>query len=183
MTNRHAADALAIEPTPERVRKSRDRYVPPQISRTTNRRAGHIKSIWRALDKYLTDDEIRAGEKLEMHMIGAVHRGLAYGSGRYIDDEESRTEFAVTRHNQERERARRTVGTRAFDALEQMVNAQFNETGHLATSPEDIGRAWLGCRQRGQAHIAGIAYIKIHLGLLVTMWGIGKCGRNRTSEP
>jgi len=161
---------LPAEPTPEGIRKAGNRYAAPKVDAKTQRRNASIKSVWSALDVYLTPDEIRAGDRLERHIIGALHKGHAYGSGRWLDEEESSTEFAVTRHSQECARARNEIGLEAYAVLEQMVHAQFTELGHLAVKPEEIGRKWLGCKQRGQAHIAGIAYIKSNLGRLDRMW-------------
>lgn len=175
-----SVEATAVEPTPERIKKLGDRYVPPKTDRSVSRKTGQIRSVWRALDLYLSSDEILAGERLERHIIGSLHRGTEYGSGRWLDDEESATEFAVTRHSQECSRAKLEIGDRAFQALEQLVNGQFDCNGHLATKPEDIGRAWIGCRQRGQAHAAGVAYIKVNLDRLARMWANDRPARSRS---
>lgn len=183
LTSRSAVAVRPIEPTTERIRKAGAQYEPPKVDTKTERRYGRVKSIWRALDSYLDDTEVKAGERLEHHIIGSVYRGHAYGSGQYLDEEEGRTEFAVTRHNQECALAKAEIGALAFQAFEEMIMAQFDENGHLAMKPEHIGRRWLGCRQRGQAHIAGIAYIKLHLQRLARMWELQQSTRRRQPPP
>lgn len=153
-----------IGPTPERLAKiPKARLQRPELTQTVKRVAYRKLDMFEGLHKSgrISDACLRAGEKLTLHYMGAQGVNVGTGGGSVDLDRE----FPQIYHGQMLARIRSTVANaRQWDALCQMVE----ETADLAT----IGRHWLGCRQRGQAYIAGVALIAMALEKIAQEFGM-----------
>jgi hypothetical protein len=154
--------------TPQQQAKLGSRYVPPHVDVKTKRRSGLVQTKWDGMEASgrISHEERQAGNRLENHIIGAVYKGHAYGSGRYLDDEESQTEFAITKHNQELARVRAKIGEANLIYIERYLND--------AMTLEQIGGALFGYGSRSQAHASAMAMIRVCLRQCSEMWGMGR---------
>lgn len=154
-----------ICPTRERLSKN-DKILPPEFSQTVKRPA------FRKLHKFeelheagrINEGCFVAGNKLVTHFYGAQGcdvrlENWSTGAGD--------PGHAVAAHNADLAEARKTINhPPTWTALMAMVE----ESNTL----EEIGRDWLGCKQRGQAYIAGLALVSMGLERLAVLWGFSQ---------
>lgn len=149
---------LDISPTQERLRGVS--YDKPEISQTVKRPAYRVHSPFEAMYRrgMITTPQFRAGSKLSKHYHGAMGVHVGDGDGHADPD----TEFAQVYHGQQCE-----------IAAKQLLADQYKAVVHLieeSADLEQIGRDWLHCKQRGQAHIAGRALVITALEVLAIHW-------------
>jgi len=112
-----------------------------------------------------------AADKLLKHFIGST--GVNVGDGTGINPSDA-VEYPHIYHGQKLAEMRKIVGNpRTWDALISVAE----ETSTL----EQIGRSWLGCKQRGQAHIAGLALVRGGLETLMHHYGLDTSYHARAS--
>jgi len=157
--------ADTIGPTPEQLAKvHRSRWERPEISQTVKRVAFSRLDMFEGLHKVgrISDACLSASKKLTLHYMGA--QGVNVGSGDGGSGDLDR-EFPRTYHAQKLAQIRSLVdNARQWDVLCQAVE----ETANL----ESIGREWLGCRQRGQAYIAGLSLLRMGLETIAEAFGM-----------
>ena len=96
------------------------------------------------------------------HHLGSLGVDVSAGN-----DTGEPLEYPRAYHGQKLAQARRAIANpRQWDALISLAEER--------DPIEDIGRRWLGCRQRGQAYIAGLALVSLGLHRLAILWGIAK---------
>lgn len=148
-------------PTLERLRHAPG-YDRPERSQTVTRHAYRVHSPFEAMCNRgdLTRAQFDAARKLTKHYIGAM--GVRVGDGDGGHDIE--TEEAPFYH-----------GQMVADAAKALLPCEYRGLVHLIEETADletIGRDWLGCKQRGQAHIAGKSLVIIALERLALHWRI-----------
>lgn len=154
-----------VAPTPERLAKiPKQRLLKPETTQTVKRIAYRKLDMFEGLHKSgrISDACMSAAKKLTVHYMGAqgVNVGSGDGGCPDLDREDSRTY-----HSQKLAQLRQIVDSaRQWDALCEMVQ----ETADL----ERIGRAWLKCRQRGQAYIAGLSLVAMGLETIAQAFGM-----------
>lgn len=151
-------------PTLERLRHAPG-YDAPERTQTVSRVAYRMHTPFEAMTNRgdLTRSQFEAARKLTKHYIGTM--GVRVGNG----------DAAHEAHDVESEEAQYYHGQMVADAAKVMLAAEFralvtliDESGDL----ESIGRNWLGCKQRGQAHIAGKSLVITGLERLALHWRI-----------
>jgi hypothetical protein len=146
-------------PTIERLRHAYG-YDAPEMSQTTRRVAYKAHTPFEAMRrrKSIDAEHFEAAKKLTKHYEGALGVRVGDGDGGHDLD----AEFPEIYHGQMLVNAWRQVTPDEKKALKALIE----ETSTV----EDIGRDWLGCRQRGQAHIAGVALVRTGLDRLAIYW-------------
>lgn len=159
-----------IAPTPERMAK-RDRIELP-ITDLQTRRAYH-RSIHKFEDLYqngkINEGCFQAGNKLMRHYFGALGINVATGEGPSGED---CLDYPQSYHAQMLAKAKAHVGN---------CNVWAGLTSSIEESRtlEEIGRDWMGSKQRGQAYIAGLALVSIGLEKLSVLWGFSQSFHSR----
>jgi hypothetical protein len=155
-----------MSPTIERLRHA-DSYDTPERSQTVNRVAYRVKTPFEALEARgaIGFEHLQAARKLERHYVGA--QGVHVGNGDGIADPDC--EFPQIYHGQQVAAAWRQITADEKRGLEALIE----ETATL----EQIGRRWMGCKDKGRAIIAGQALITTGLERLAVHW------RFKRSEP
>jgi hypothetical protein len=148
-----------IAPTKESLRHAYA-YEVPERSQKTERVAYRKLTAFEALERAgrIDREHMHAARKLTMHYMGALGVRVGNGDGGHDLD----GEYPEIYHGQMVRLAWRQVTRAERLALEALVQ----ETSTL----EELGRQWLGCRQRGQAHIAGMALVRGGLERLAVHW-------------
>ena len=151
-----------IGPPPEQL--ARGRWDKPENSRTTQRVAYRRVHPFESLQHQgkISEGCKLAADKLMLHWAGA--QGLRTGSDRGMSADDS-VEYPQVYHGQKLAEMRAVVGHEpTWQGLIQITE----ESATL----EEIGRQWLGARQRGQAYIAGLAMIRMALDRLAEHYGM-----------
>ena len=159
-----------LSPTMERLAKVTTAHRRPSQDQTTKQDAHYIVPVFVALKDrgHISDESYHAAERLARHVDGAWRLSgvtSAYGerTGGMKDPDLDRRVM----HGQCLKNARTAIDdARSWDALISLIE----ETSTLET----IGRQWLGCKQRGQAYIAGVALVNVGLSRLARYWQIGR---------
>lgn len=161
-----------IAPTPELLRKG-GHWEAPTTDQRTNRVAYRKLSTFESLHKSgkISDGAKLASDKLVKHLIGST--GVNVGSGGSVDPSEM-VEYPVTYHSQKVAEMRAVVGSPVQWA------ALVATAGETHTLPE-LGKAWLGTRDRAQSYIAGLALIRMGLDTLATHYGMDTSYHARAS--
>lgn len=146
-------------PTLERLRHAPG-YDAPERTQTVSRVAYRMHTPFEAMRNRgdLTDPQFNAARKLTKHYIGAM--GVRVGNGDGGHDLEA--EEAPVYHGQMVADAAKAMLKVEYRALVTLID----ESGDL----EAIGRSYLGCKQRGQAHIAGKVLVMNGLERLAIRW-------------
>jgi hypothetical protein len=163
-----------LSPTPERLRKG-DHIEAPEYSPTTRREAYRAKHTFEALyDKGRINEGCKeAGMKLVRHHEGQFGADVRVSESDWRGDRsnDDHYEHASIRHGGYVAEARnhlirRANGKRMWDGLLGVAAGSKNL--------DDIGTDWLGCKNRGQAYIAGLALISQALEELSVLWGFSQ---------
>lgn len=164
-------DTLA--PTPELLSKG-GHWERPTTDQRTNRVAYRKLSIFESLHQAgkLSDGAKRAADKLTRHLIGST--GVNVGSGDGGTDTSDMVEVPSIWHGQKVAEMKRVVANASqWSALV--------DTAMEVRDIEAIGRSWMGCKQRGQAYIAGLSLIRLGLERLSEHYGLDTSYHARAS--
>jgi hypothetical protein len=155
-----------LAPTPERLAKVTTEYRRPTQDRDNKREAHWIVPVFVALrDRgQLSDEAFQAAERLSRHVDGAWRvSGVTCAYGERIGRGDDVGLDRRVMHGDCLKHARQAIDcARTWDAIMSLIE----ETNDLET----IGRNWLGCKQKGQAYIAGVALVKMGLERLARYW-------------
>lgn len=157
-------DTLA--PTPERLAKVNTEHRRPTQDREKKQDAHYIVPVFVALrDRgQITEEAYFAAERLSRHIDGAWRiAGVTSAYGERVGGKKDADLDRRVMHGQCLKNARTAIDCpRTWDALISLIE----DTSDL----EAIGRGWLGCKQRGQAYIAGVALVRTGLDRLARYW-------------
>lgn len=159
-----------VAPTIERMRKG-DRIEVPIFDQST-RRAYH-RSIHKFEDLYqngkINEGCFQAGNKLMRHYYGSL--GINVSSGDGVSGEDC-MEFPQSYHAQMLAKAKTHVGvSHVWNALIDCVEEK--------RTLQQIGTAWKGNKQSGQAYCLGLALVSIGLEQLSVLWGFSQSYHDR----
>lgn len=153
-----------ITPTPELLRKG-GHWERPSTDQKTNRVAYRKLSVFESLHQQgkISDGAKLASDKLTRHLIGAT--GANVGSGDGGTDTSDMVEVPSIWHGQKVAEMRRVVAN--ADQWSALVDIALE-----VRDIEAVGRGWMGCKQRGQAYIAGLSLIRLGLERLAQHYGM-----------
>ena len=158
-----------ITPTRERLAKGKIEH--PMFDQSTRR--PYHRAVHKFEDLYqngkINEGCFEAGSKLMRHHYGALGINVSSGDGANGQD---CMEYPQSYHAQMLAKAQKHVDHADCWAA---LSAMIEET---RTLPE-IGEAWLGCRDKARAYIAGLALVSMGLQRLSTLWGFSQSYHDR----
>lgn len=162
-----------ITPTAELLAKG-GTWERPHTDQRTNRVAYRKLSTFEALHQAgkLSDGAKLASDKLTRHLIGATGANVSSGNGG--TDISDLVEVPSIWHGQKVAEMKRVVAN--ADQWAALV-----DTALEVRDVEAIGRGWMGCKQRGQAYIAGLSLIRLGLERLAQHYGMDTSYHARAS--
>lgn len=156
-----------IAPTPERIAKGG--ILKPVNTQKEQRTYHRHENVFDRLGRKekLDGDQVRAGNKLEKHWLGAMGIDVRETDG---DAGNTDVECATTYHAQKVAQARLALPSRQWEALAMILNG--------CDELYAIGGALCQRKQKDQATAAALVLIQEGLDVLVDIWGL-KAGRHR----